>query len=783
MSVKKAELLAPAGNFEIARAVINAGADAVYLGGQMYGARAYAGNLSGEELLEILKFAHLRGSKIYLTVNTLLKPDESVDDLIVFLRPFYEAGLDAVLVQDLGVMRCIRESFPDLPIHASTQMTVTGAAAAQMLLDAGVTRIVLPRELSLPEIREIYDKTHAELEVFIHGALCYCYSGQCLYSSFRGGRSGNRGRCAQPCRKKYTILTDDGREVRTPGPFVLSPKDICSLSLLPQILSAGAASLKIEGRMKNINYAADVTAIYRKYLDMALEGRNYTVDPKDMEELAGLFNRGGFTSGYFVEDKGADMITFVRPDNVGVKALKAVANTDGRVTFRALTDLHAQDVYEIRRPFTFTGKDEVKKGGTFTVDLPWKLNIRPGQTFPRLKDGAVNRRVEQNFVQTDRKVPVSISFQAGIGQPSRLTMKRLPSGPEVSVSGKEAGAAISRPADEVSTADRLKKLGRTPFEPKECTVDLSGDLFLPAGELNAMRREACEKLEKAVYSLGERNNFSENRKHVTITKWQAGTDEELRYSAEVQTEEQLDAVLGDTGIQRVYISDRLAAQQTIDRIHESGREAYVSLPLVVREKKTKLLEEKIAAVRATTFDGFLVKNLQELAVLRDGNDRLVLDSSLYAMQEWAESELSELAGAGKQIEFTCPDELTRSELAMTAGAARREIIVYGRPALMVTEQCLRKTNGLCDHQNRSLILQDEQGRQMRGVCRCDYCFMTLYDDKPVWLVREAKASGFRKLRLKFTTETKEECLRVMQCAAGGRELPEYTKGHWELGIL
>ncbi len=783
MSGKVAELLAPAGSLDIAKAVINAGADAVYLGGRMYGARAYAGNLDGEEILEILKYAHLRGSRIYLTVNTLLKPDESPEDLVSFLRPFYEAGLDAVLVQDLGVMRIIRENFPGLPIHISTQMTVTGAAAAQMLLDAGASRIVLARELSLAEIREIYDKTHAELEVFVHGALCYCYSGQCLYSSFRGGRSGNRGRCAQPCRKKYTILTEDGRRVNTPGPFVLSPKDICSLAQLPQILDAGAASLKIEGRMKNVNYAADVTAIYRKYLDLALAGAKYTVARKDLEELAGLFNRGGFTPGYFQKDKGADMITFVRPDNVGVKALKAVSNSDGRVTFEALTDLHAQDVYEIRRPFTFTGKEEIRTGDTFTVDLSWKLNIRPGQTFPRLKDGAVNRKVDENYVKAERKVPVSLAFQAAAGAPAVLTMRRLPDGPQVRVEGGVVCAAQSHPAGRDETAARLMKLGRTPFICETCSVDLAGEVFLPAGELNAMRREACEQLEEAVYALYSRKNFSGNTKHDTIAKWQAEPARACRYSAEVQTEGQLAAVFERPEITRIYLADRLVTRQRVSAARESGKEVFVSLVQIVREKKRGLLQEQIQRALVSGADGFLVKNLEELAAVRDTGKKLVLDSSLYACQQQAVRQLADLAGDQSTCEFTCPEELTRAELTAVPGMKEHEFIAYGRTSLMVSEQCLKKTNGLCDHRFGSLILRDEEGRQMRGVCRCDYCFMTLYDDKPVCLLQEARSAGFTRLRFKFTTETREECATVLRDAACGRQFPEAAKGHWELGVL
>ncbi|MDE6963990.1 MAG: U32 family peptidase, partial [Lachnospiraceae bacterium] len=282
--MKKAELLSPAGNFEALKGAINAGADAVYLGGELYGARAYADNFTQDEILAGLHMAHLFGKKIYLTVNTLVKEKE-LDGLYDFLKPFYEKGLDGVIVQDLGVLRYIREHFPALPIHASTQMALTGSGGARLMMEEGVSRIVPARELSLKEIRKIKEETGLEMETFIHGAMCYCYSGQCLFSSILGGRSGNRGRCAQPCRLPYKV--NGGKEC-----YPLSMRDMCTIRHLPALLDAGIDSFKIEGRMKKPAYAAGVTAIYRKYIDLYEKDReNYRVDRKDWETLNALYIR------------------------------------------------------------------------------------------------------------------------------------------------------------------------------------------------------------------------------------------------------------------------------------------------------------------------------------------------------------------------------------------------------------------------------------------------------------------------------------------------------------
>ena len=300
---RKTELLAPAGSFDILKAVVNAGADAVYAAGPRFGARAYAQNFTKEELLTAIDFVHLKGKKLYLTVNTLLKEQEMAS-LYDDLCPLYEAGLDAVIVQDLGVMQMIRDSFSELAVHASTQMTVTGAYGAKLLLEAGCSRIVTARELSLKEISNIYKQTGAEIESFVHGALCYCYSGQCLLSSMIGGRSGNRGRCAQPCRLPYELFDSQRKALsagKKKGQYLLSPKDLCTIDLIPELIKSGVHSFKIEGRMKQAEYAAGVTGIYRKYIDQYTEDptRTYQVKGEDRQTLLELGSRCGFTEGYY----------------------------------------------------------------------------------------------------------------------------------------------------------------------------------------------------------------------------------------------------------------------------------------------------------------------------------------------------------------------------------------------------------------------------------------------------------------------------------------------------
>lgn len=432
----KIELLAPAGNIDVMKAAYAAGADAVYMGFSRFSARAYADNAGTEDYVKAIDFAHLHGKKLYCTVNTLMKERELNAELYDVLEPLYRAGLDAVIVQDLGAMRFIREKFPDLPIHVSTQATITGPGAVRLFQEMGATRVVPARELSLSEIRRIYEETGIEIETFIHGALCYCYSGQCLFSSIVGGRSGNRGRCAQPCRMAYRVTDEKGVKIsRDREPYVLSLKDLNTLAILPEILEAGVCSLKIEGRMKKAEYAAGVTSIYRKYLDLyEKDPTHYRVDSEDQRKLFDLFNRDGFTEGYYKEKNGRDMI--------------------------ALRE-----------------KEFRKENEALTAELREKYLLKP------LKTG-----ITGTFLIKEGECPY-LTFKAVISGKSYVgsAFSEMPV-----LSAKNQG--ITREDLE----KRFAKTGDTEFELLSLDGELEGNCFLPVSTLNELKRQALFNLSENV---------------------------------------------------------------------------------------------------------------------------------------------------------------------------------------------------------------------------------------------------------------------------------------------
>ena len=314
--MKRTELLAPAGDYASLLAAFHAGADAVYLAGKQFGARAYAGNFEEEELLQALDYAHLHGKEIYLTLNTLIKESE-FSTIADYLTPYYNNGLDGVIIQDLGLIPFLKKEFPLLDLHASTQMTVNHYRSAKWLKEQGLCRIVPSRELSLSELKDIKEMADIEVEAFIHGAMCYGYSGQCLFSSFLGGRSGNRGRCAQPCRLPYTVNNGTIKSPHTKDTYPLSLKDLCSLPYIYELLDVGIDSFKIEGRMKSPEYVAGVTSVYRKYIDLYYKGKRTSIDPKDLRKLSHLYIRSEMKDGYFKKHNGKDMISIDSPSYKG----------------------------------------------------------------------------------------------------------------------------------------------------------------------------------------------------------------------------------------------------------------------------------------------------------------------------------------------------------------------------------------------------------------------------------------------------------------------------------
>lgn len=745
--MKNIEVLAPAGSLEICKAVIRAGADAVYLGGDMFGARAYAGNLNREEMLEALDYAHLRDAKIYLTVNTLLKEDEINERLIDYIKPYYEAGLDAVIVQDLGVFNVIRSYYPDLNIHASTQMTVTGSNGARILKDMGASRIVTARELTSSEIRQIHDNVDIEIEAFVHGALCYCYSGQCLLSSMNGNRSGNRGRCAQSCRMMYDVYNRERQVNKTGECYPISPKDMCALYVLPDVIDAGVYSLKIEGRMKNVTYAAGVTDIYRKYVDMYLEkGRSgYEVDRQDIENLMDIYNRGGFTDGYFTGKKGRDMMWVERPNHMGTKALQVISNVNGKVTFKALRDIYPQDVFEIDSDNSFSSGGRYRSGDTFIVNLPRKYPLSKNRVLFRTRNNNITRYVAQEFADNNKNgcKPVDMTLYVSLGEPLKLSVKAL--GMEAVVTGPVVDVAENAAAKERDVIEKLKKLGNTDFVPGKIEVVINGNCFLPVAWINDIRRQGIDSVKSMILDSSRRT--FKHTEDISVKSEEAGilTDleknQDLKESVLVSCESQLveisDIYQGTRKISDIYVEREVLTDKGLDLINklkESGVNVLLALPHIITQNdimKCSLLINKAVQVGITSF---LVRNLEQIGLLGSilPGAEIVTDANLYCWNSKAFQMLKTIIGKCglKLLRVTYPYELTVNEINKIYTDCDMELVRSTYIPVMVSKQCVRKTYGLCDGAGSVTVLKDRnRGRSYNVLSKCDYCYSLMLNSQ------------------------------------------------------
>lgn len=735
---KRVELLSPAGNYEAFLGAVNAGADAVYLGGERFGARAYADNFDTEQMVRALHVAHFYGKKIYLTVNTLLKERE-LAELSAYLAPFWEAGLDGVIVQDFGVFRHIREQFPGLPLHVSTQMTVTGVRGAAFLKAQGARRIVPARELSLEEVRKIKEEASVEVECFIHGAMCYCYSGQCLFSSILGGRSGNRGRCAQPCRLPYEIY--EGEKRLSGSGYPLSLKDMCTLEYLPKLLEAGIDSFKIEGRMKRPEYAAGVTAIYRKYIDLYdREGaEGYQVDPADMDKLRRLYIRSEIQTGYYERHNGKEMVTLDAPG--------------------------------------YSGSDE-----TFLAQIREKYLREPDKMQVRMR----------------------ATVKAGEPLGLRITTAEESGQASVEVSGEIVQQAKNAPLTEETVRKQLQKTGESFVNVASCEVVLEGEGFVPVKALNELRRAAVSAFEQAVIAGRSIDRPSQSMEKPGETGKASVAQTKLPVTdCLVSSLEQLRAVMEWGRCRRVYVESDLLLSQREEILPllrreapENGMEWYLALPYVLRERDKAWMERFTACLseKETLFSGVLVRNLEELGTVRSwmrerpdvfGAYAVVPDAGVYCFNAAAVGFLSEFMG-----EITVPYELNAKEAAHLVRAAREQevpanLIVYSRIPMMVTANCLRKTAGQCREDGkarRQFYLKDRQGAIFPVEINCDHCYNVLYNSVPYSLhgaKKERDRIGAAAFRYDFTIETGEQCRRILE---GEFPFQDYTAGHCKRGV-
>ena len=800
----RVEILAPAGSMECLKAAITAGADAVYTGGALFGARAYAHNLTEEELLEAIDYVHLHGRRLYLTVNTLIKDREMEKQMYDYLLPYYRQGLDAVIVQDIGLFRFIRKHFPDLPIHASTQMTLTGVDGAKFLEKEGAQRIVTSRELSMAEVKKIADETELEIESFVHGALCYCYSGQCLFSSFIGGRSGNRGQCAQPCRLLYRTP-----EAKRPQ-YLLSLKDICTLELIPEMIESGIYSFKIEGRMKKPEYAAAVAFQYRKYADLYLKYyeecpaeedpaayamKKYRVREEDRQMLLDLYNRGGFHTGYYHTQNGREMISLNRPNHAGVPAVKVLAKKGRNVTAKALTDLYPQDIIELpmrkgrEKADNYTCKDAVRKGMNVQIPVFADTPFKRDEIWMRTRNSTLIDTLREEFVNGKIKERICGTFRLYPQEKATLMVKCRDA--EITVAGEKAQEALSQPMSRERIEKQLRKTGNTEFEFSFLKAEIGEKVFLPMQSLNELRREALETLEKVIC---EKYRRSGEVKDPEEDKTELSMEEEVLsgWTASVRTAEQMEVILEEEAIGRIYVDctmfpriwEKDSYVEWITKVHATGKEIYLVMPYIFRERTRKQYEAAYNRIFGAGWDGILIANYESFAFLKEHGytGRIMTDYNLYEFNQesrkfWKEKGV---------FEFTAPVELTEREL-QDLRVKDGEVIVYGYLPMMISAGCIQKTTRGCLKKSGQTTITDRYRNPFVVKNECDYCYNILYNYVPLYLgdrMEEVYQIGPGRIRLMFTTERQQEVRQILSAYFEGKELPEgtYTRGHWKRGI-
>lgn len=706
MRNKDFELLAPAGNLEIFKGVIESGADAVYVGGSMFGARAYANNFTEEELLEAIDFAHLRGVKVYLTVNTLIKNSE-FSKLYDYLLPYYKRGLDAVIVQDIGVVKAIHEYFPSMEIHTSTQMTVTGADGVRFLSQFGVTRVVMAREVSLAEMKRIHEETGMELEAFVHGALCYSYSGQCLFSSILGGRSGNRGRCAQPCRLPYTV---EGKK----GEYILSLKDMCGIKALDKLHDAGVYSLKIEGRMKQLEYACGVVKYYRSYIDSMKP-----VSDADYDRIKVLGNRCGFTDRYYFDHNGSDMVTYVKPNFVS----------------------NAAEPSPEKRKLSIEGELVLREGepGSLTVkrgDVTYKASIEPVSAAlkaPLDKKAAIDRINKTGDTDFDFS-----HIKAQIGKNVFVPNGAL---------NKLRRDAISGLCDKL-----LKKYYRDDAR----YADISS---------------MCELPEHVIKSDAAHEDGAVNAKdYTTICSCMTRTQLDTLIGYDCFDVFYLDFDMYD----RKTLIQQFA--DDVKSLTKRNKKVYLMLPTIFRADSSDYFVSIAKELDKVCFEGFVVKNYEELYLTENlfTGKKVILDHNMYTFNDVSKSAFFEHGVSGD----TVPLELNSKEIMHRNNIGSQMIVYGYYPLMTTANCVHKNTKGcdkkqkliyLKDRYNKSFAVCNNCKECYNTIYNSLPTMLT----KNIGKLKEA---GIRSFRYSFTIETPKQIKAVMDDKVAEYTNGHYKRG-------
>lgn len=808
------ELLAPAGSPEALRAAVANGADAVYLAGKHFGARAYAENFTREELSKAFDYAHGRGVKVYVAVNTLIDNRE-FDELADYLFFLYREGADAVLVQDLGVAGFIRDVLPELPLHGSTQMTVHNAAGVQFLAGLGFQRVVLARETTYADLREIRKRTTLELEVFVHGALCFCYSGQCLFSSMVGGRSGNRGCCAQPCRLPYRLVDGRGEELDTacPGEYLLSPKDLMLIRELPALIDVGVASLKIEGRMKRPEYVATVVRIYRKALDRAYsDPAGFEVTEEEVRDLAQIFNRG-FTTGYFYGNPRNELIGYTKPNNRGLPLGRVISVTpEKRVIFETHLPLSVGDGIEF---WTGSGREGMTvhslevSGRRFSqvepgtiVEIPVPFAVRRGDRIFKTHDQRLIQAAQESMRRGEgRRVPLRIRARGKIGEPFVLDAWD-PDGLHLVEKGTFLGeSAIRHPLTPEKVREQVGRLGNTPFELSEFECELDPDVMFPLSEINAIRRSLTDALEAARVCSFKRKApedhglFWKSIRNLARSRKSEGMRPSLAVT--VADFPALQAAL-EGGADVIYFGgpscrgrvpwNRKLVEQGVAICREKERKAFIILPRIWHEQDRTAIEDALSRAWELRADGVLAGDLGGLYLALQTGLNVVTDFSIPVFNDPAAMMLLSKGG----WRFTLSPELNRDQLRNLAfrETGLLELIVHGTIPLMISEHCVagavtafsrNKCGDRCPRPCRehTFFLKDRLG-YLFPLVEDERCRMTVYNARELCLIEfldEILEAGYNNLRLELRYAETEGVKRITSIYRLACEM--WLAGEWD----
>ncbi|MGN1270458.1 MAG: DUF3656 domain-containing protein [Clostridia bacterium] len=777
------ELLSPAGDFECLVSAVQNGANAVYFGLEKFNARVNNENFKEEELIKAIKYAKLRNVKTHLTLNILIKNNE-FEEALKLVEFAYNAGIDAIIVQDLGLAKKIMELFPKLEVHASTQMTIYNLDGAKEIEKLGYSRCVLARELSIEEIKNICKNTNIEIEVFIHGALCICYSGQCLMSSLIGGRSGNRGKCAGTCRLPYSLLKDGEEQERG---YLLSSKDVCTLDILPELIEAGVKSFKIEGRMKSKEYVGIVTSIYRKYIDLAESNKEYIVDEEDREKLMQIFNRGRFSTGYLKGKLGKKMMYTKRPNHMGTLLGEVISYNPnkGHVKIKLSKDLDLGDSIaiadvscKISELMQENNNIKTAKVNQIVTIGRIKGKIKPKDKVYKTVSIKLNQDIDQKISKENIKRKINCSIELRKNEVIKLELQDI----ATNISVKVAGNYTIQKADNTGITskrveEQLSKTGNTIFKIENINIKMDDNIIISISSLNEIRRRGLEELEQRLLESFKREqinlklDFKEQsivqKNDVKVTLCLNKINEEIDYAKL-------------TNVDNVYISFKYFLDENVKENIENisnNFSTYVMLPTVTKSNYEELIYNNLPKI-AEKVEGIVVSNLSqiyEIEKLGIKGKKIVANYTMNIENNFTVEELKKL-GVCKYI---VPPEAEKDTIQGLTRNIEKETIVYGRTLLMTTEYCtigtLKNCPAMC--QKGKYTLKDRIGFEFPIYTDRVNCNNLIYNSKITSI--SYKDLDTDSIRIDILEETQEKIQEIIDIQKRGERLEGqvYTNGN------